>query len=351
MKINPVISTLCLLSLSLPCLADTFTLKDGTSFEGTISSETTDSYTVEVQITKSIKDERKVAKTDVAKIDREQPDLKAFEAIGKLVPTPDLLTVEEYVAKITAVEKFIKDYRSSNKLKDAKAILETLKAESAQVSAGGTKLNGKVISPAEYKVNAYDLDARVEESKIRDLVSAEQPLQALRAFSDFDRDYRNTLAYGSLIPLMKQVMQSQVGEAKQALQTLDARLKERQVGLERMASKDRKITEDAIKEETAELDARFKAEKDAKLSWVTTSPFHKASLDDFAKFGDSELIRLAAVKTILGVDAGKCFRDLYTLVHSGGTSAAFTSALAAAKAAAVAPRYLAPLEAAGKPAK
>lgn len=348
MKSYPALAAFCFLTSALPGSADTFTMKDGTTLEARVISETADSYQLEVQITKSIKDERKVAKADVAKVEREQPDLKAFEPIAKLVPTPDLLSADDYLANIALVEKFLKENRSSSKAKEAKTILDTLKAESAQVSAGGIKFGGNIVSPAEYKTNAYDLDARVMEAKIRSLVDENRFLEALRLFAEFDRDYRTTLSYGALSPLIKQVIQRQVSEAKESLLTLEARLKKREVGLQQMTSEDRSVTAGAIQEETAQIEARYKAEKDARQLWVTTSPFHKASLDDTVKYGETELARLAGIKTILGVDGGKAYRELYQAVNSGGNAAAVTAALTAAKAALVAPRYLAPLDAAAK---
>jgi hypothetical protein len=167
-------------------------------------------------------------------------------------------------------------------------------------------------------------------------------------FVDFDRDYRNTLAYGSLITLMKQAIQHQVDEAKETLLTLETRNKERAVGLQRMALEDRKKTEEAIKSETAEIEALYKAEKDAKQPWPTTSPYHKASLEDTVKFGQAELVRLSTVKTILGLDSGKAYREVYSALQSGANAATVTAAIANAKAAGVPPRYLAPLEAKAK---
>lgn len=348
MKSIPAITALCFFTVSLPGMADTFTMKDGTTLEGNIISEAGDSYLIEVQITKTIKDERKITKTDVAKIEREAPDKKAFSAVEKLLPAPDLMTVEDYEQKISIVERFIKSYEKSSNLKAAKTILAVLKLEHSQVSAGAIKLNGKMISPAEYKTNAYDFDARVKESKIRTLVYQYQFLRALREFAVFDRDFRTTLSYAAIAPLMKQVIQSHVAEAKQSLSTLDARLKERDLGLERMDTQNRKATAIAIKEETAEIEARYKAEKEAKQDWVSTSPYHKASLEDTVKFGEAELERISNVKPILGVDGGKAYREAWSVIAKGGSPAAITGALAAAKAASVPSSYLADLEAAAK---
>ena len=347
MKKNPALGALCLLAVALPCAADTFLLKDGTTLNGAIISQAGDSYTLEVQVTKSIKDERKIAKSDVVKITPEQPGEAAFEAVAKMLPTPGLLTADDYKAKIAVVEKFVKEYRDSAKLTDAKTVLATLKSEHDAVAAGGIKFNDKILTAPEYQANAYDFDARVKETKIRGLVNANEFLQALRLFAEFNRDYPNTISYAALVPLMRQVIHSQLAEAKELLQTLDARTKERAAGVERMPLADRKITDAAIKEEDALIQARYKAEKEAKQNWVTTSPFHKASSEDTVKFCELELARLAAGKALLGVDGGQAYRDAWTAVH-GGNAAAVATALAAAKTATVPARYLVPLEAAAK---
>ncbi len=348
MKNKPAIALLCLLGASMPALAETFKLKDGSTVEGTILRETADSYVLEVQVTKSIRDERTIPKADVASFVRAEPDAKDYESISGLLPTPDMLTADQYAVKIAAVQRFIQKHPTSSKLKTAKTTLETLKSESAQLAAGSIKIGGKMVSPADYQANAYDFDARVKETRIRDFVNDNEFLPALRLFVEFDRDYRNTLAYGALITMMKQVIQHQVEEAKETLLTLDARTKERNSGLQRMAFEDRKKTEEAIKEETSGIEALYKAEKNAKQPWPTTSPYHKASLEDTVKFGQAELVRLNGVKTILGLDSGRSYREVWNALQTGANAATVTTAIANAKAAGVPPRYLEPLEARAK---
>lgn len=344
MKNTPAFASLFLLSIASFASADTFTLKDGTTLEGKILSEDAQSYTLEVQVTKSIKDERKIAKADVEKVVTELPDAKAYEPIAKMLPTPDFLTEADYLARINQVGKFIKDHPTSSRIREANKILATLKAEAGTLAAGGVKSHGKLLTADEYKANAYDLDARVMEAKIRSQLASNQLLAALRTFVDFDRDYRTTLAYGAISPAIKQAIQAYTSEANESLETFDARVKEREAGLSRMASEDRAATAGAIAEETEAIAARYKSEKDAKEVWVTSSPFHKESLTDVAKFGTAELTRLAAVKTVLGVDGGKIYRDLYTAVRGGADAATVTAAVTAAKEALIPARYISPLE-------
>jgi hypothetical protein len=342
------IASLWILSFTLPALADTFTMKDGSTVEGAILREDDTSYVVEVKVTKSIKDERILAKADVTKVEREKLDLTAFEAIAKFVPTPDMLTADDYGQRIRAVEKFLADHRSSSKAREAREMLAKLKAEANEILAGGVKMNGKIVPPSEYRANAYDIDAKIQEAKIRALVKDNRYLMALRVFSDFSRDFRNTTAHAAVLPLVTQVINSYVAEISQSLATYDARLKEREVGLQRMSSADRSTTEGAIHEEMAALEARLKAEKEAKVSWVTTHPFLKASLEETVSFGKQELARVSAAASAPAVDGGKAYRDALSVIQNKGDAASVATAIGAAKAALVPAKYITILETAAK---
>lgn len=348
MKPNFLFPALLPLLLTLPAAADKFTLKDGSTVEGTIISEADGVYTINAVVGKGIKDERKVPTADVVKQEKEEADEKAFKPLAKLVPAPDLLTTEEYNQYCLALDAFIKAYPTSSKTKEAKAMLQTLKDEFAEVAAGALKLNGKMIKKSEYATNAYDYDARVQEMKIRNLYNKGQTLAALRAFSAFEHDFRSTRSYTSLAPTMGQAMQAYLEETRQLQATFEARTKQRQTGLARMSPADRRATENAINEENAAVEACYKAEKSANEVWFTAGPYNKASMDDAVRSGAAELARISAAKPVLGVDGGQAYHSAWELIHNGGAPAAVATAITAAKTAGVAPRYITTLEAEAK---
>lgn len=343
-QLSGPIVTLWWLSLALPAAADTFLLKDGSKLDGVILREDATTYTLEVKITKSIKDERTVAKTQVVKIERADSGQIAFDALRQWSPAPDALPREEYTPRIHAVEKFLHDYPASSHVPDAKAILATLVSESDAIAGGAVKLNGMIVPATEYQANRYELDAKVQKVRIQQLVRAGDTLQALRAFSAMDQEFRNTTAYAEVVPLIQQVITSYVEEVDQLLGGLDARIKERSLGLERMTAMDRRSTELAIQQEFAELDARFKLESAAKSGWVTMHPFFKPSLDATLVFAKQELARLTSIKNPPTVDGGKAFRDALALIQGHGDPTQVAAAIAAAATAMVPPRYLAMLE-------
>jgi hypothetical protein len=205
MKPHSVFLALCLASFAVPAMGDTFVLKDGTKLEGRIISEEGGEYLLEIQVTRTIKDQRRVPKADVAEIIAEKLDETAFLALPELVPTPDLLGAEEYQRRIELVETFIKSYPKSPRAADAEAILTTLKSEAAVVEGGGVKLDGKLIPAEEYRSNAYDIDAAVLAGKVRGHVAKGELLASLRAFDALSTEYATSAAFTEVTPLVLQV--------------------------------------------------------------------------------------------------------------------------------------------------
>ena len=78
-----------IISLALLCnylSADSITLKNGTVLEGKIVEENPQSITIEYKVTKSINDLKTVNRSDIAKIEKEPEDQKAFKKLGKILP-------------------------------------------------------------------------------------------------------------------------------------------------------------------------------------------------------------------------------------------------------------------------
>ncbi len=330
--------TLSLLALALSASADIFVLKDGTRLEGTILSQTADSYLLEVQVTKSIKDERTVAKADVKEIESEKLDEKAFEPLSGLVPVPDLTSSEEYDRRIVAMNAFLKAYPSSEKAKEAQGILSTLKEEAVLVSAGGIKLNGKIIPADEYKADAFELDSRVAEMKIRQQAASSDWLGALRSFETFKEDYRSSLAYNDLLPLIQQVLQAYESRISELARTLANRKSQQESGLEQMSVSARANTEAALREEMKAFEIVYENEKKSRISWVTPHQMHKGSLDDTLRAITQERRGLSSSNNEV-VDGGKLYREAWSALQSGELNESTKTAVDAVKKAHLPDRY------------
>lgn len=327
-----------------------FTLKDGKVLKGKVLRMQGEAYVIEYQVTPSIKDLKVVPKKDVVKITTEKLDENDFVAVAKLVPTPDALTADDYKQRLLAVKTFISKYPTSAKRKDANAILKTLTDESAVLDAGGKKLQGMMVTGADFRANAFDLDARVIAAKIREAVKNSQWIVALRAFADLDKEYQTTVCYREVLPLVLKAMQTLRAQAAGSLAAYDARMEKQAADLEKMASGDRINSTRELAAEAARLEARYQAEKASQQLWVTPNASHKQSLEDISSFAEAEIQRLTTSQRDPSVtaDGGKVFRDTWKAIYGNADAEALEKAMSEAESAGLPERYIKILQEAAK---
>ncbi len=281
----------CLVCL-VPVSADTILLNDGKSIEGKVIYEDATYYLLEVQVSEGIKDEKKVLKSEVKSISKLTPDVVEFEKLKEFVPTPDLLGVVDYDARIKKLEDFIKKYPSSEKLADARKMDGVLKEELEVVSSGGIKFSGKMVPADEYLPNAYAYDESISAQKIIRDINNRNLLGALRSFTEYEMNFVNGKSRPDLLPKIKQVLQIYKSNLTESLAGYDSRIEARDAGLESMTADDRKITERALQEEALSLKARFDREKSMKNVWITPHENLKESVTEAIRQVDNEIKRL-----------------------------------------------------------
>ena len=290
-RFSTLFSICCLFSLA-QASADTILLRNGESYDGEIILEDDTTYLLEVEVKKGIKDEKKFLKSDIKSITKQGPDVWEFKKLEELTPVPDLLGVVDYEERLKIVEKFIKNFPRSEKLKDAKMIQENLKEELEIVRAGGIKLSVKMVTADEYLATAYTYDQLIAVRKIYRDISNQNFLGALRLFADYETKFPNGNSRDELISKIKQVLLYYKSSLNKSLASYDARLKSREAGLVRMSVDERMLTQRALDEQMASLVKRFNAEKTMKNVWITPDAFHKESLVEALRQVDIENRRL-----------------------------------------------------------
>lgn len=275
-------------------LADTVVLNSGESFEGKIIFEDDTQVVLEVQVTKSIKDEKKFLKSDVKTITKQAADVEDFEKIKGLVPVPDLTDTADYEERLKKLAEFSKNHPKSNKLKEVKVMQELLDRELAVVRPGGFKLSGVLVSHQDYLADAYSYDEKILVKKIQHEISRRNFIGALRLFSQFEANFADGKMRENLLPSIKQVLAAYRITLSESLEGYDGRMKEREAGLARMSPENRADTEQAIAEEMAELKNRFDREKAEKNPWVTPHANMKETIIEALRQVDTEIRRLEA---------------------------------------------------------
>jgi hypothetical protein len=321
--------------------ADTFELKDGTKIEGTILKEEGSDYIIRVQVTKSIKEERRIPKANVANQIAEQKDETEFVEIAKLVPAPEMQTAEVYQAQVGKVEAFIKKYPHSPKKPEALKILSVLEKEFDVVQAGGIKFQGKLISAAERQPKAYALDAGILAAAMKAAAEQGDMLTALRAWTKLETGFQGSSAYRENIPFAVKVMKSQLSTVSSSLAGFDARAKQRADGLATMGSADRNLSTAAIKEEQDAYAARLAKDKAAGHKWPPLDPYVKAPLEETKRNLETEIRRLESLDTANLPKTEEAYETAWAAVTKpGATQQEISAALSTAGSASLPPAYV-----------
>lgn len=340
MKPTRLLRLLPLLAIA-SAAADSFALKDGTKLEGTILREEGDDYIVQVQVTKSIKDERRIPKADVVTQVAEKKDETAFAGIAKLAPAPDLLTEEQYAARIREVAAFVKNFPDSPKKAAALKIHEQLEAERNAISAGGVKFSGKIISAAERIPQAYALDAKIAVGGIKASVEAGDTLAALRAWTRFETDFAGSSAYRDHLAFMTRVMKSHLAKVGATLANVEARNQARESGLAGMNGNDRSRSQQAIKDEQDAYLALVAREKAAGVKWPSLDPHVQAPLEETKRLLENEIRRLDNLDLANLRDPEKAYADAYAAItREGATAREAQDALSKARSENLSQAYL-----------
>lgn len=348
MKSRSTLTALVLLPLLGVASADTIRLKNGTTYQGKIIKEDPEQYVFEVQITKSIKDEKRIPKADVASIERELPDQKAFSQLS-LEPAGDLLEASDYQERIAKMYAFIKAYPQSTHLSEVKKVTAQLEQEQSVVETGGVKLNGKMISGADRQKDAVEIDAKILSAKIQNAAKARAYVAALRQLGEFEKDYSTTDTFRDSLPALRLIFQSYRSQIASMATSYPQRVKERDAGLGQMKPEDRANTERALAEESKAIKAQYDADKKAGLKWLTPDQWDKPALDETLRYVDQEMKRFDNLKIETELNSGKAWRDAWAAIQGRDQQAA-TDALKTARASKLPARYLTRLEEAAKAA-
>lgn len=326
--------------------ADTIRLRDGRELQGIVVSEESDAYVVLIQVTPTIRDQRRIAKNDVLEIVGEKKDELAFENVRKLVPAPDGLDLADYDQRIEQVEDFLKKFPESDLFPNAEPILKALHEERAVVAAGGIKFKGRMLVADERKASAFTLDSQIAAADMDNALENRQPTQALRAWDKLEREFPNSQALRDRIPVALATMRSLLSSVDRSLETLEQRTAERAAKLERVPVKDRERAKRAIEEDATRYLARVAREQEEGIRWLSLDPFQRDPMSRMKSQLESEIRRLETLNPTTMPDPDKAWADAWATLHSEPSPEDAQTAINTARTAGLPQKYLAMLEAA-----
>lgn len=325
--------------------ADTIRLRDGRELEGVVMSEEGDDYVVMVQVTKTIRDQRRIPKKDVLEIVGEKKDETAYEDLEDLVPAPDGLEVSDYDARISKLEDFAKEFPESSLIRKVEPMMKTLEEEREIVAAGGVKFEGKMLSAEERTSAAFTLDSRIVAAEMEDAIESGRRTDALRAWDRLQKEFPTSRAYRDSIPAIQKVMQRQLAAVNKELDTLDRRLEEQATNLERVPVKDRARAREAIEARATAYLRKVAQEEEAGERWISLDPFQKTQLSKVKSLLESELRRLENLDTLQLPDGDAAWSEAWATLSGSPSDEEAREAFSSAREARLPEKYLDMLEA------
>lgn len=268
MKLSALSLSLLTLAASLvTAAADTIKLKDGKTIECVITTENADSYEVEIELGKGIKDFKTIKKADVAEVKRVKPDEReAMELKTKLGVTADNMSAADYEKRIkTDIQPWLDKYKTSTKRAEVEALLKLYTDEMAKVKAGEVKLRGTWITAEEVKWNAYNIAARKLRVKMEEQIKAKKFVEAYATFSELEATGVAGVDYPQVVEAIKKGLPGIESTMSAAAADFPAQEAKRKEALAAMTPEARKAEDERRRKELAEFTAKVAIERKNKV--------------------------------------------------------------------------------------
>lgn len=272
--------------------ADTIHLTNGKKLEGIILEEHDDHYLALINITESIREEQTIQKSQVKSITVKPEEVKAFEKLADIVPTPNMLDTQGYESRIAAVESFLSSYPDSDQSVAAAKMLDTLEKEYALIRRGGMKFQDRLISPKEVSTNRYGIDAAIMAHEFAQRANHGNPIMALRTWNKLESEYRASDAYETHIPMALKIMHSLKSAIETELESLDKRLEEREANLANAPRRDRNRIQRAYAAREEKYQQLLAQEKEKRIVWLSLDTFEPGPMKQVHGRLEKEINRL-----------------------------------------------------------
>ena len=303
--------------------ADKITLKNGKVIEGEVISETDTEYVISVAYSKSIRTRETFKKSEIDDIQKEAPDLKPYEALKDVLPTPDRLSVVGYEQLIESrVKSFLNSFPNSKYTREVEKTLATLESELARAKAGDVKLDGKWIDAAEWNANALELDAQVLVTRMKAFADRKSYRSALLIYDKINTEFRSSDAANDASQAALQFLPKYSAQIKKLEDEAPAKLEKRERAINAMAARDSSRMKKAYDEMEAKHQAALAKAEESRTKWLPVSEFDSRTLQTLARNIDAEIsnIQRGSTRTSNQTSTSAVYRNAWQAAGNGNTN-------------------------------
>lgn len=300
-KNHPLLCLAAVLLAASPVRADEIRLKSGQTLTGRITYDAGDIVKIEIPISGSIKETKIIGRADILAILKDAPDDVEFNKLQTLVPTPSLVSVEDYRKMLeTGPVAFLKNFPESKHVGKVKEIQATLAEELDKAERGFMKLDGEWLSPQDKLDYKELIDSKIRLLRMQANAKGNhysQLIAAMREYEVIEENYFGSPAFPKAIELAKEVVPT-LGRQLQTMATaVDYQNAEYEKAVAASTPEARVQLTAAREREDQAISQAIEADKKAGVKWVQFNPRNKQGIEESLRLAATELSRIQAFDT------------------------------------------------------
>lgn len=297
MKVSRLFLPLAAFLIAVTSLkADVLVLKNGEKKEGTILEERPDAVKMNYIVVGKIMEVKEFPRSDIAQVIKQKPEEVEIVQMRKTVPTPDLLTADQYEQIIQdRLRPFVNKYPGTPQAKEIEEMIAELQKEKERVIAGEVKLENQWLNAETAKADQYNIEAYRIRRSMQEKANAGDYVGALREFDRLgnpDGGYPGSMQYVKAVPEAIEILKKYEALISRMVSEQPVLQKQRDESLKKMVEPDLGRANAAIEKTKSEWAATYDAEKKAKVRWQTLYKYDLKSLQDALKVAGGERGRL-----------------------------------------------------------
>lgn len=290
-------SLLCAAIMALgPALqADTVTLTNGDTIEGTITYESETEIVISVNISDSIKDDRSIPRSEIESISKITEDSKEFATIRNYKPGSESHSLDGYDTLTSTLERFIGKYPESTHIAEVKANLSALRQEKARVGRGDIKWANRWFSVSEAQDIQYQYDAQKLLTQMNLRASRGDLIGALNAFEDIEKKYFGSVAFPDAVKLALSIIPKAEAEVNRLVPIFKRQQDQFKESIHLVPEPERTRLTTANNATIAAAEAAVNAAERAGQKWMPLAPLSEKANTSIRAMAAAEIPRLRAL--------------------------------------------------------
>jgi hypothetical protein len=266
---------------------------------------------IEYFVTPTIKDQKRIPRDQIVKIDSLPKDDKAFVDLGDLSSPPTVLDSSYYDLLVDSkIPGFLAQYPYSRHISELRDDMRLLEAERSRVRKGDRKLNGDWISSIQIQNDPYGFGAKFKFSEMKEQAAKNDSVEALRCYEIIEKNYPGSLVMPDAVELaLVQIglLQGNLNSAKANFPIID---KNRQIAMAQAPADQAKQLRDSIERESVAAKRSIASATTDGTKFFPVFQNNKDALDALQAVVTSENSRIQGLQSLTmreGIKAsGKC---------------------------------------------